>query len=84
MAYDVCYKLRNPVIYNKGTRWEKKADTFLAYVSHKPLETLIKEIETLNKEHPEKDACWNVIDWNNVIEYYIAGVNDWVNAGGLD
>lgn len=69
--FNVCYKVKN-------------GNTFLAYVSYNSLENLTKEIETLNREKPEKDACWNVIDWNNVVEYFISGVNTWVNAGGLD
>ena len=84
MAYNVCYKIKNPVVYNKGTEWERTADTFLAYVSRKPLEVLTKEVEELNAKHPEKDNGWNTIDWNNVIEYFINGVNTWVDDGGLD
>ena len=26
----ICYKVKKPVVYNKGTVWEKSCDTFLA------------------------------------------------------
>lgn len=25
----VCYKMKEPVVYNKGTQWESSCDTFL-------------------------------------------------------
>lgn len=30
----VCYKLHEPVIYNKGTKYEKSCDTFLECYSY--------------------------------------------------
>lgn len=31
----ICYKLNNPVVYNKGTKYEKSEDTFLlCYAPH--------------------------------------------------
>jgi len=26
----ICYKVKSPVVYNKGTKWESSCDTFLA------------------------------------------------------
>ena len=43
----ICYKVKNPVIYNKGTEWEKKVDTFLkGYFcgTEKELETRVAEL----------------------------------------
>lgn len=31
MQYVVCYKTKEPVIYNKGTQWETTCDTFLSF-----------------------------------------------------
>lgn len=53
----ICYKLDKPVIYNKGTKWEKTEDTFLAYYTHKTVEEAQKEVDIINTEKPEK--LWN-------------------------
>lgn len=53
----VCYKTNTPIIYNKGTKYESKCDTFLAYYSHKNREEVEKEVERLNTEKPFR--LWN-------------------------
>lgn len=67
----ICYKVKTPVYYNKGTKWEKTCDVFLAYVTFKKLDAAKEEVEKLNSEKPAK--LWNgtAIDWNNV-EYFFA------------
>lgn len=53
----ICYKTHEPVVYNKGTKYEKKHDTFLAYYTHKSKEEAQKEVDRLNSEKPER--LWN-------------------------
>ena len=67
----ICYKLKNPVIYNKGTKWERGYDTFLAYQTYKPLYEAELEADDLNMDMPE--TLWNGerIDWDN-IDYFFA------------
>lgn len=68
----ICYKLINPIIYNKGTKYETKCDEFLAYIiGNRTLEEGQAEANRLNIERP--DRLWNgqPIEWNN-IEYFFA------------
>ena len=47
MATTICYKLNTPIIYNKGTKWEKSCDTFLErYANPK---TAQAEVDELNR-----------------------------------
>lgn len=66
MEYNVIlYTLKNPVIYNEGTQWEKKEDTFLlCYTPYKDDE--INEIvDELNAS--KADSVLNVpIDWDKI------------------
>lgn len=54
MAIVICYKTKTPVIYNKGTQYEKKIDEFLAYYFHGTMEQAKEVVEKLNNEKPEK------------------------------
>lgn len=67
----ICYKTKTPVYYNKGTKWEKTCDTFLAYPTYKSFEDAQKEAEELNKNKPA--TLWNKqeIDWEKV-DYFFA------------
>lgn len=68
----MCYKTREPKIYNKGTEYEKTCDEFLAYTM--PTRTLAEgqaEANRLNTERPSK--LWNgkTIDWDNIICFFV-------------
>lgn len=67
----VCYKTKEPVIYNEGTRYEKRYDTFLAYYSYEQPSAAERAVEKLNTEHPAK--LWNgePIDWNFIDYFYV-------------
>lgn len=71
MTNAVCYKLKTPHIINKGTAYEKRYDTFLAYESYKPFDEVECEVEYLNRTKPAK--LWNgePIDWNKVDYFYV-------------
>lgn len=75
MANALCYKTKNPVIYNKGTKWEKQDDEFLAmYVSYNDTEAQTI-VEKLNKDKPTILPNGRPIDWNNV-EYFFINKQD--------
>lgn len=57
MSTVICYKTKNPEIFNKGTKYEKICDTFLAYYTYKSVEEAQKEVDEINKTKPEK--LWN-------------------------
>lgn len=62
----------NPVYYNKGTKWESTCDTFLAYYTCTTAEEAQKEVDEMNKNHPEKDACGFPIDWEKVAYFFVS------------
>lgn len=47
MTTTICYKLNTPIIYNKGTKWEKSCDTFLERYAN--FQTAQAEVDELNK-----------------------------------
>ena len=67
----ICYQTINPVYYNKGTKWEKTCDTFLAYYTYKTVEEAKREVEIMNATHPEKDGCGNPINWNEIAHFFV-------------
>jgi hypothetical protein len=72
MRTTICYKTKEPVYYNKGTKYETKEDEFLAYYCcYENIETAIEEVKRLNTEKPAKDGCKNDIDWNKVAYFFI-------------
>ena len=66
MEYNVItYTTKNPVIYNEGTQWEKKKDTFLFCYTPLNDDEIVKVVDELNatkstnyKGHP--------IDWEEI------------------
>ena len=68
----VCYKTKQPIIYNKGTQYEVKEDRFLSYYTHKTAEEAKAECDKLNTEHPE--TLWNgkPIDWTEVDFFFVS------------
>lgn len=67
----ICYKTINPVYYNKGTKWEKTCDTFLAYYTYKTREAAEQEVAEMNANHPAK--LWNgePIDWEKIAYFFV-------------
>lgn len=50
----ICYKQHQPTIYNKGTKYEKQEDTFLAYYTYKTREEAQIEVDRINTLKPNK------------------------------
>lgn len=48
MVYAICYKTKEPVYYNKGTKWEKTNSEFLARYGCVQKEENYKLVERLN------------------------------------
>ena len=67
----ILYKTKEPVYYNKGTQWEKTCDHFLRYYWNGSDEQAQEHIDYLNKEHPEKDAAGQPIDWDKIDHFYL-------------
>ena len=67
----ICYKTIEAVYYNKGTEYEKRCDTFLAYYTGKTVEEAQKECDRLNKEHPEKMPTKEPINWQKIAYFFV-------------
>lgn len=67
----ICYKTIEPTYYNKGTKWEKTCDEFLAYYTNKSVEEALEEVKEMNASHPTKDGCGNPIDWTKVAYFFV-------------
>ena len=72
LSLTLCYKTKNPVIYNEGTQWESKHSTFLfCYLGNTKRETAESICNRLNTEKPSK--LWNghIIDWDEIDYFYL-------------
>ena len=67
----ICYKMKNPVYYNKGTKWEKSSDEFLAYYTYKSVEDAKKEVEEINSNKPEKLETGAPVNWDEVAYFFV-------------
>ena len=67
----ICYKTKVPTIYNKGTKYESRCDTFLSYYVYKTKEKAQIECDEINRTKPNK--LWNgkEIDWNKIDYFYV-------------
>ena len=72
MRTTICYKTKEPVYYNKGTKWEKTEDEFLAYYCrYENPEKATAEVKRINTEKPDKLPNGQKIDWNKVAYFFI-------------
>ena len=71
MMNTICYKLKSPIYYNKGTKYETTCDTFLSYYTHLNDEEAQEEAKRLNTEKPDK--LWNgkAIDWAEIDYFFV-------------
>lgn len=68
----ICYKLKEPIIYYKGTKQEcNLGDDFLAYYFCGNEKTPELEVEKLNKERPAFMKNGTPIDWSKVNYFYV-------------
>lgn len=70
MINTICYKTKNPIVYNAGTPYEKTESFFLSYFSYAPRAEVEAEAERLNTEKPKQ--LWNgqKIDWDKIDYFY--------------
>lgn len=68
----ICYKMKEPVVYNKGTKYETSRDTFLAYYTYKSVAEAQKEVDEINSTHPAEQWNKTKIDWDKVDYYFVS------------
>lgn len=68
----ICYKLKTPVVYNRGTKWEKQEDTFLACYGYANPEENKRLVNVLNTDDEAKGMFCDKYRLNaNDIECFI-------------
>ena len=64
-----CYKTKNPIFYNKGTRYESTCSEFMMWLGNEQTAPAI--VEELNANRPEV-YHGTKIDWNKIDYFYVS------------
>lgn len=67
----ICYKTKNPVVYNRGTKYESSCDTFLAYFTYKTREQAEAEVAAINHNKPQLSWSGEKIDWDAIDFFFV-------------
>lgn len=66
----ICYKLKQPRVYNRGTRYETSEDSFLSYYTTGDLDRARAEATELNDQRPAKNRFGYPINWDDISYFY--------------
>lgn len=67
--YGVCYTTKEPVVYNKGTKWEKTCSDFLFVQANKENGTeLVDKLNAMLAEGVEK---YELLDMTKIDHFYL-------------
>ena len=67
--YGVCYTTKEPVVYNKGTQWEKTCSDFLFMQANKDNgTTLVDKLNAMLAEGVEK---YELLDMTKIDHFYL-------------
>ena len=67
--YGVCYTTKEPVVYNKGTQWEKTCSDFLFMQANKDNGTeLVDKLNAMLAEGVEK---YELLDMTKIDHFYL-------------
>ena len=67
--YGVCYTTKEPVVYNKGTKWEKTYSHFLFVQANKDKGT--KLVDRLNAMLAEGVEKYELLDMTKIDHFYL-------------
>ena len=68
--YGVCYTTKEPIVYNKGTQWEKTCSDFLFIQANKDNGTeLVDKLSTMLAEGVKK---YELLDMTKIDHFYLA------------
>lgn len=67
----VCFKTKKPIVYNKGTKYEKSCQHFFHHYSQKNRKETQKDVDKINASRSKENKTWygKWINWN-VIDYF--------------
>lgn len=63
----ICYKLKQPIVYNYGMRYETSENSFLSYYTTGNLDDARAE---LNKHRSLHNCCGHPINWDDISYFY--------------
>ena len=67
--YRVCYTTKEPIVYNKGTQWEKTCSDFLFIQANKDNSTeLVDKLNAMLAEGVEK---YELLDMTKIDHFYL-------------
>lgn len=66
----ICYKTIQPIVYNKGTKYECSDDEFLAFYTGMTLDQAKAYLEEVNATHAETWLGGSPVKWDNVAYYF--------------
>ena len=67
--YGVCYTMKEPVVYNRGTQWEKTCSDFLFVQANKDNGTeLVDKLNAMLAEGVEK---YELLDMTKIDHFYL-------------
>ena len=72
MTTTICYKTKEPTVYNKGTAYESQCDTFLAYYTYKDMKEAQQEVDTINSQRPGTLFNGEPIDWTAIDHFFVS------------
>ena len=68
--YGLCYTTKEPIVYNKGTQWEKTCSDFLFMQANKDNGTeLVDKLNAMLAEGVEK---YELLDMTKIDHFYLA------------
>lgn len=71
MSNTICYKMKTPVVYNKGTKYERTCDTFLAYYTSQSDAEAQAEAEWLNTTKLATLRTGTPINWEKIDYFFV-------------
>ena len=71
MMNTICYKTKEDVVYNKGTKYETKCNEFLYKYTYKDKEKANAEIDALNEMLKAGVEKYDGLEMNNIKEFFL-------------
>lgn len=68
----ICYTTKKPVIYNKGTAYEKRCDHFLLKYFYGDDTQAQQEVDKLNKMLADGVAQYQGEDFTDIAKFYLS------------
>lgn len=68
----ICYTTKEPVVYNRGTKWEKQCSDFLYRYTYKDLGYAIAKVEKMNQMLADGVEKFDGLDLTTIAKFYLS------------